>query len=152
MKIADIKIGKKIGLSFTVVLLLLVTVSIIADDVAPVITYEPGTIYYARGDTNIIRNWTATDDYKDSYTIAVDGFVVVDADWNTETIEFDFWGLSEGVHSVVLTVTDLGGNSATSTVQVIVSTPTPVIGILGIGVVAGVLVLAGVFVWFVRYR
>ena len=129
-----------------------VTVSINTDDVSPVITYEPDTVYYARGDVNIVRNWTATDEFKATYTIAVDGFVVVEAEWTDETIEFDFTGLAEGVHSVVLTVTDLGGNTAFSTVEVVVSMPTTVLAMLGVAGVAGGLVIIGVLVWFIRYR
>ncbi len=129
-----------------------VTVTVAADDVAPVITYEPGTVIYARGDRDIVRNWTATDDFKSTYTITVDGIVVVDAAWTEETIEFDFWGLAEGAHLVVLTVTDLGGNTASSTVEVQVGMPTSVIGLIGVGALAGILILVGVIVWFIRYR
>ena len=80
-----------------------VTVTVIADDVVPVITYTPDTVFYPRGEETVIRNWTATDEYKDYYTIEVDGIEEVNAPWNSEVIEFDFAGLDDylfqsGVH------------------------------------------------------
>ncbi|MFW9847192.1 MAG: hypothetical protein ACFFD6_10615, partial [Candidatus Thorarchaeota archaeon] len=94
------------------------TVIVNRDDVDPVITYEPPAITYSQGARIILRNWTATDEFKDTYTISVDDVLIVSEDWDSQTIEFDFSGLNAGVHEVVLTVYDLGGNSATSTVSV----------------------------------
>ena len=59
-----------------------VTVTVNTDNIAPVFTYEPGDVFYARGDSNIIRNWTVTDDYKATYSIAVDGLEVVQAEYH----------------------------------------------------------------------
>jgi hypothetical protein len=129
-----------------------VTVTAKIDDVAPVFSYEPADIYYARGATNIIHNWTVTDDYMANYTITVNGFVIVEEDWTSDTIEFDFSGLAEGSHTVALTVRDLGGNAVTSEVMVHVSTPTATYGIMGVLAVSGVLVLIGVFFWYFKYR
>ncbi|MFX1484595.1 MAG: collagen binding domain-containing protein, partial [Promethearchaeota archaeon] len=100
-----------------------VLVTVLSDDVPPVITYSPGTIYYAQGDSDLTYNWTATDNFKDHYTIDIDGAVIVNATWTTENIEFDFSGLFQGEHEVTLKVYDLGGNMAESTVQVFVSDP-----------------------------
>ena len=129
-----------------------VTVTVKIDNVAPVFTYEPGDVFYARGDRNIIRNWTVNDDYKANYSITVDGVEVVQADWTSDTIEFDFWGLTEGSHVVVLTLTDLGGNTATSTVNVYVSMPTTLLAIIGVLGIAGALVLVGVLIWYIKIR
>ncbi|MFW9849601.1 MAG: hypothetical protein ACFFF4_10680 [Candidatus Thorarchaeota archaeon] len=129
-----------------------VTVTVKADDVAPVFTYEPSDVYYARGDNNIVRNWTVTDDFKSNYTITIDGIVVVQEDWISETIEFDFWGLSEGTHEVILTVTDLGGNTASSTVMVYVSPPLANLLILVTLGITGVLILLGIVIWYFKYR
>jgi hypothetical protein len=128
------------------------SVTVKLDDTVPVFTYEPGDVYYARGDTDIVRNWTVTDDYMATYTITVDGAVVVQDDWTSETIEFDFHGLGEGSHEVVLTVTDLGGNTASSTVMVYVSTPTAILGIIGVLGLAGAFVLIGILLWYFKYR
>ncbi|MGQ4871730.1 MAG: MSCRAMM family protein [Candidatus Thorarchaeota archaeon] len=100
-----------------------VTVTVLGDTTPPVFTYTPPTITYFRGDTNKRYNWTAEDKFKSNYTIEVDGFVVVEADWTEENIWFDFSGLSEGEHVVVLTVRDIAGNEVSSAVRVIVYPP-----------------------------
>ncbi|MBE0526656.1 MAG: hypothetical protein IH631_06910 [Candidatus Thorarchaeota archaeon] len=130
----------------------IVYVTVMLDDVAPVIIYTPSAVSYSQGEIGIIRNWTATDEFMDYYTIIIDGEEVVHADWETETIEFDFAGLIAGSHEVTLTVFDLGGNSAQSTVTVTVS-PAYImayLSILAIGSVAFIALI--VIVWFVRYR
>jgi len=129
-----------------------VTVRVKRDDVAPVISYAPANVYYVRGDLSIVRNWTATDDFKSGYTITVDGFVVLDAPWVSEQISFDFSGLSEGQHWAVLTVKDLGNNIASSAVMVVVTPPLISIVALAVGSVVGAVVIIGLVVWFVKYR
>ncbi|NHJ14748.1 MAG: hypothetical protein EAX95_13795 [Candidatus Thorarchaeota archaeon] len=129
-----------------------VVVTVNRDDVNPIITYSPSTISYPQGAGSVLRNWTATDDFKDRWTITVDGVLVAQGDWISEKIEFDFGGLKEGAHTVILTVYDLGGNSASSSVAVIVGSPILQLALIiaGIGVLAFALVAA--VVWFVRYR
>ncbi len=129
-----------------------VMVTVMQDDIAPLIIYEPPTVYYAQGAGRIVRNWTATDDFMESYTISVDGFVVVEDDWTSESIEFDFSGLAAGIHEVTLAVTDLGGNTATSTVTVEVSISTTSMVILFAAALSGVVILAGVIIWYIKYR
>ena len=129
-----------------------VIVIVNADDTVPLLVYEPGAVTYSQGSVNIIRNWTVTDDFKDNYTIAIDGVEIVSAAWETDNIEFDFSGLSVGVHEVVLTVYDIGGNTLSSTVTVTV-TQAPIVTylyVIGIGSVAFIALIA--IVWFVRYR
>ncbi|MHA1481786.1 MAG: hypothetical protein ACTSQZ_10255, partial [Candidatus Thorarchaeota archaeon] len=129
-----------------------VTVTVISDDVAPVISYEPDTVAYAQGDLNIIRNWTADDEYMDYYTIKVDGIVIVNEVWDSDTINFDFSGLIAGVHSVELTVYDLGGNTDNSVVEVVVSAPTAVIAMfLAIGIAVS-LIVVGLIYWRIRFQ
>ncbi|TFG14596.1 carboxypeptidase regulatory-like domain-containing protein [Candidatus Thorarchaeota archaeon] len=129
-----------------------VTVTVKRDDVAPEIIYSPDTVIYNRGDLNVIRNWTAEDDYKKNYTISVDGFIVEQGEWTSENIEFDFAGLADGVHYVKLTVYDVGGNSASDTVEVIVGPPLVILGIYTIvGVVVVALVIAVVY-WYAKIR
>lgn len=129
-----------------------VTVTVKGDDVSPVISYAPATVYYMRGDAGIVRNWTATDDFKASYNITVDGFVILTSPWGSEQISFDFSGLSEGEHWVILTVVDLGNNTASSAVMVVVSPPVISLVSLAVGSAVGALVIIGVVVWFVKYR
>ncbi|MHA2163038.1 MAG: hypothetical protein ACXABF_11500, partial [Candidatus Thorarchaeota archaeon] len=116
------------------------------------ITFTPPAIYYSQGDENIVRSWSATDDYKSNYTIEVDGFLIVSASWDSDTIEFDFAGLLAGTHNVVLTVTDLGGNTAESTVIVYVSEPTLIRYMLYVGIAAATILGLLVAVWYLRYR
>ena len=130
----------------------LVVVTVKADDIAPVIVFTPDTVTYSQGETNIIRNWTATDDFMDYYTITVDGIEVIHADWVTENIEFDFAGLLVGTYDVVLTVVDLGGNSVQSTVTIIVS-QSPIVTYLIVIAMGSIGVIAFIaIIWFVRYR
>ena len=137
-----------------------VIVTVMQDDIVPVIVFTPDDISYSQGDSNIIRNWTATDDYKDYYTITIATTIgdtintdeVVHADWETENIEFDFAGLLAGTHEVILVVYDLGGNSVQSTVTVHVTQAYLVTYLtwMAVGSV-GIIVLIAV-IWFVRYR
>jgi archaellum component FlaG (FlaF/FlaG flagellin family) len=128
------------------------TVTVNRDDTVPIITYTPPDLAYAQGAGSIVRNWTATDDFKSTYTIAIDGIIYVSEDWESETIEFDFAGLSTGIHEVTLTVHDLGGNSASSTVTVSVGMSDEMyyLAAAAIGVVAVVVIAA--IVWYIRYR
>jgi hypothetical protein len=128
------------------------TVTVNRDDIVPIITYTPPNLAYAQGATNIIRNWTATDDFKSTYRIAIDGIVYVSEDWESETIEFDFAGLAAGVHEVTLTVIDLGGNSASSTVTVSVSISDALYYLTAAAIVAVGVVVIVALVWYIRYR
>ena len=103
-------------------------------------------------DSEIIRNWTATDDFKSTYEITVDGILVVQKAWNTENIEFDFSGLYDGTHTVILTVYDKGGNSASSEVSVFVYPPIIVSALLITGAVVATLVVIAAIVWHIRFR
>ncbi len=129
-----------------------VIVHVLNDDVAPVITYTPPDFEYTQGVAILIRNWTATDDFMATYTITVDNILVVDETWDSETIEFDFAALSVGTHEVVLTVYDVGGNSATSTVIVTVTVSDALTIIMVAGISVAAVILVGIAVWYVRYR
>lgn len=129
-----------------------VLVTVNRDDIAPIIVYSPATIYYAQGDRNLIFSWTATDDFKDYYTIEIDGDLIITEDWTTDNIEFDFSGLLQGTHEVTLKVYDLGGNMAESTVIVQVSVSTVLVYIISAGLIAAGIIAFIVIVWFVRYR
>jgi len=129
-----------------------VVVTVTDDDVVPVIEYAPADFEYSQGLTEVIRNWTVTDDFKATYKIEVDNILVVEASWVSDTIEFDFSALSVGVHEVVLTVYDMGGNSATSTVLVTVTMSEAFTLIVLTGVAVAAVIVIGLLVWFVRYR
>jgi len=122
------------------------------DDIAPTILYAPPDLEYAQGDSVPIRNWTATDDFKDYYTISVDDEIRVNNAWTSDNIEFDFSGLLEGSHTVILRVYDIGGNYAESTVLVIVTQSTVARYIIYGGLVALVAIGLIALVWFIRFR
>ncbi|MHA1613698.1 MAG: hypothetical protein ACTSYJ_02570 [Candidatus Thorarchaeota archaeon] len=137
-----------------------VVVTVMSDDIVPVMVYSPDDIYYSQGDININRNWTASDDYMNYYTIDIATIIgdtitteeVVNAEWETENIEFDFAGLLSGTYDVTLTVYDLGGNSVQSTVRVVVTQAHLVTYLtwIAIGSVAIIALIA--IIWFVRFR
>ncbi len=129
-----------------------ITVTVLRDSVSPVFSFTPSTIYYERGAINLVFNWTVTDEFMDTYTIKVDGFVIEEGDWTEDNIEFDFSGLAEGTHYVTLMVYDLGGNSASSSVAVIVSPPGAVKYGIVVGVILAGLVIAGLVLWYIRNR
>ncbi len=129
-----------------------VTVHVNGDDIVPVIVYAPDDVVYARGDGGLVRTWTVTDDFKSRYTIVVDGFVKIDKDWTSETIDFDFAGLDEGIHWVELTVYDIGGNSASSAVMVTVTPATTVVYLAMAGLAVGAIIVFVFVIWYLRYR
>ncbi len=129
-----------------------VTVTVLADETAPILVFAPDDIYYNQGDTGIIRNWTVTDDFKNYYTIEIDGEMIVTEDWISENIEFDFSGLRMGQYQVKLTAYDICGNSIESIVNVHVSEAVITRYITWISIISvGVIVLIAA-VWFIRYR
>ncbi|MFO7836576.1 MAG: hypothetical protein R6V83_07975 [Candidatus Thorarchaeota archaeon] len=129
-----------------------VTVRVKRDDIAPTVVYTPSEIHYYRGELNVVRNWTVTDEFMSNYSIEIDGFTIESGAWESEIIEFDFGGLSDGVHWVVLVVEDLGGNTVRAPVKVVVSPPLLQTYLLGITAIGGIGVIAGLIIWYVRYR
>ncbi len=129
-----------------------VLVTVQSDTVPPQIIFSPETIYYYQGDLRVIRNWTATDEYKDYYTIEVNGFIVEQGDWTTESVEFDFSGLAQGEHWVVLTVYDIGGNSASAAVKVVVSPPALFIVMTLFGGIIALAIVIYFVLWYLRRR
>ena len=129
-----------------------VRVTVLRDDVVPLILYQPPDLVYAQGDSVPIKNWTATDEFRNYYTISVDDEIRVNNAWTSDIIEFDFSGLLEGSHSVILKVYDLGGNYAESTVLVVVTQSTVARYLIYGGLVAIVAIGVIALVWFVRFR
>ncbi|MFW9927516.1 MAG: hypothetical protein ACFFDM_12255 [Candidatus Thorarchaeota archaeon] len=129
-----------------------VLVTVNRDDITPLIVTSPADIFYSQGARNIIFSWTATDDFKDYYTIEIDGEIVENEDWTSNTIEFDFSGLIQGEHEVTLKVYDLGGNMAESTVLVHVSAPVVMTYLMAAGLISLGAVVVIALIWFIRYR
>ncbi len=127
-----------------------VYVTVLPDTTPPEIVYAPGTVFYNKGDRSVIRNWTVVEQFKSRYTIAVDGLTVVDTEWTSETISFDFSGLAEGQHIVRFTVYDKSGNSVESNVTVIVGPPFAVISGATVTAIVAVCIVI-FFVWRMRF-
>ncbi len=93
----------------------------VADTVAPTIV-GPDDFSYTVGQTGRLISWIPDDLGPATYSLTLDGVVVMSGDWNStaENITYTADGLDVGAHTFVLTVTDIGGNSATDTVVVTV--------------------------------
>ncbi|MGQ4915265.1 MAG: hypothetical protein ACP6IU_11075 [Candidatus Asgardarchaeia archaeon] len=89
---------------------------------APVFIYEPSSPYtMTEGSTGNVLNWTATDRFPANYEIYVDGSLVASGNWNSGVeITYNIDHLTEGNYTVRIVVYDQVGNSAESTVNVIV--------------------------------
>jgi hypothetical protein len=129
-----------------------VLVTVLRDNIAPTILYSPSDMVYAQGDLVPVKNWTATDDFKDYYTISVDGEIRINQTWATDNIGFDFSGFIEGSHTVTLTVYDIGGNYAESTIAVIVTQSTISRYMIYTALIAVSAIAIVALIWFVRYR
>ncbi|MBD3407147.1 MAG: hypothetical protein GF411_13595 [Candidatus Lokiarchaeota archaeon] len=129
-----------------------VTVTVLQDTTIPVLVYTPETVSYALGEDDVIRNWTVTDDFKDYYEIYVDTILIETNDWTSDRIEFDFAGMAQGNHTVRLSVYDLGGNSLTVYVDVIVTEPVGTQFLLAFGALGIVCVVAVVLLTYWKQR
>ncbi|RMG19614.1 MAG: hypothetical protein D6732_29635 [Methanobacteriota archaeon] len=85
------------------------------DDIAPSVS-DPSDIVANATDAPTIV-WDVNDDYPDQYTVLVNGSEVQSGSWTSGQIVYSVLQTS-GTYEVVLTITDKGGNSATSTVLV----------------------------------
>ncbi|NHJ14480.1 MAG: hypothetical protein EAX95_12445 [Candidatus Thorarchaeota archaeon] len=121
----------------------------IDDTIAPTIT-SPTDFTYDLGSTGHSINWTASDLGPASYSISLDGTVIRTGVWNAsgEVIVVNCDGLALGPHTYTITVTDIGGNSVSDSVTVVVTTievpidPTVLLIIVGSAAGAVVLILA----------
>ncbi len=92
----------------------------VVDGTAPTIS-SPSDIEYEEGDTGNQISWTATDLHPVSYEIFINGSSIGSYDWTVDTIIVSVDGLAVGTHLVTLTVTDIGGNTASNSILVIVT-------------------------------
>ncbi len=78
------------------------------------------------GLTDVFLRWSPSDAHPESYVVYRNGAVVKVGIWNTtsETISIHLDGLSVGEYNFTIVVTDIGGNVASDTVIVSVTTPT----------------------------
>jgi hypothetical protein len=125
-----------------------VTVTVAADENDPTVN-SPEDLSYTAGQEGNTITWDVSDEHPVSYEITRDGVVVASGDWTSSmtSISIDVDGLEAGTYEFVLTVTDIGGNTASDTVVVTVAADMTMI-YLGIGV--GVIVILGIVVCMKR--
>jgi hypothetical protein len=125
-----------------------VTVTVAADTTDPT-TNSPEDLTYTVGQEGNKITWTVSDDHPASYEITRDGVVVADGDWTSDmtTISINVDGLDPGIYEFVLTITDIGGNTASDTVVVNVAAD---MTLIYIGVGAGVVVILIIIVLMKR--
>ncbi|MHA1929846.1 MAG: DUF2341 domain-containing protein [Candidatus Thorarchaeota archaeon] len=94
---------------------------------------SPADINVNEGETGNAIEWNVTDLHPVSYEIFRDAILVKSGMWNSsaETISIDLEGLPIGTYIYVITVTDIGDNTDTDQVLVVVSDGTlPILGSL----------------------
>ena len=79
------------------------------DETPPQIN-SPADITIPVGATGQYLNWTATDDYQDTYTVARDDIVIDNGTWLDSEIIVTLDGLPEGIYNYTLTVIDWSDN------------------------------------------
>ena len=92
-------------------------------DGTPPIVDNPADVSYDEESTGYSISWTPSDLHPVSYIIYKDAVPVKSGSWNSsaESITISVDGLTVGSYSYILEVTDIGSNTATDTVVVIVS-------------------------------
>ncbi|MHA2276092.1 MAG: hypothetical protein ACXAC2_10010, partial [Candidatus Kariarchaeaceae archaeon] len=80
---------------------------------------NPTNVLYAFGTTGNMINWTATDNYPDTYVIYQNGSQVDTGSWSSGVeISYNIDGHIQGDYNYTIIVTDLSGNSIVNTVFV----------------------------------
>lgn len=131
------------------------SVFIYVDDDVPQFTSEPENASITT-EEEILLNWTAIDTYPDNYTIYVDGNEVDSGAWiNGMLIQYAFSSSEAGTHNITVVVTDKVGNTAISTVFVVVTEVQPSLlpdlTTLGLGIGIIILIAIGVL-YYLRKR
>ena len=94
----------------------------VVDDIAPTVSDPSDIVSNATDNPSII--WDVSDAYPDEYSISVNGTVVQSGSWTNGQIKY-VMTQSSGIYEVVLTLTDQGGNTASSTVLVTILNDLP---------------------------
>jgi len=88
-------------------------------DTTPPTIDNPVDVFYSQYTYGHEIIWTATDENPDVYSVTRDGGTINTGVWSSGTsisVNIDQWGL--GIYTVVITVFDVAGNSASDTVTV----------------------------------
>lgn len=113
-----------------------VLVKVINDNVSPTIQ-QPDNVTYVEGTTGNYITWNPSDEYPGSYEVMFNGTAIAEGSWGGSYIVTNVDGLAPGTYEYTLTVYDMSGNSATSSVNV---TVTPLIPAIPAGEIDWVLI------------
>ncbi len=136
-----------------------VLVKVINDNVSPTIQ-QPDNITYVEGTTGNYITWKPNDEYPGSYEVMFNGTAIAEGSWGGSYIVTNVDGLAPGTYEYTLTVYDMSGNSATSSVNVTVTPLIPTIPAGGIdwvliaivAAVAGGVVVVVALVYYLRKK
>jgi parallel beta-helix repeat protein len=120
----------------------------VVDTMSPVVV-GPEDFSFTLGATGFTINWTLNDAGPVSYSITVDSSLNESGTWTTDgqviSFDIDALDLDVGTHIIVITVMDIGGNTASDSVMVTVTQPpsdmTPLLLVLGAGGVVVVVIV-----------
>ena len=88
------------------------------DDTPPTVSHESDTTLFVNSPNQMIT-WSVYDLHPVSYSVTADGNNFTSGTWDVQTqIAVDFQTLSLGLHEIVFTVKDIGGNTASDTVMI----------------------------------
>ncbi|MFW9806565.1 MAG: PKD domain-containing protein [Candidatus Thorarchaeota archaeon] len=99
----------------------------VPDEIPPIID-SPDDIEYEVSNLGHNIVWTPSDDNPSQFIIKVNGIVILSGGWNGQPVVINVDYLSPGTYEYTLTVIDIGGNSVSDIVMVIVTgeiTPEP---------------------------
>ncbi len=99
-------------------------VRVVVTDGTPPVLNSPADIQYEQLATGNRITWTPTDINPVSYSIIRNGVMVSSAGWNGSSVFILVDWLIPGTYNFTITVTDIGGHTASDTVMVIVTAPT----------------------------
>jgi hypothetical protein len=97
-----------------------VDVSVSVLDTDPPTIDSPSDMTIEEGESACVT-WTPSDTYPSTYEVHDNGALVDSGDWDGSPIECQLGTFQSGTHVLVITVYDLGGNSITDEVEVIVT-------------------------------
>ncbi|RMG28551.1 MAG: hypothetical protein D6732_18575 [Methanobacteriota archaeon] len=95
---------------------------LIIDTTPPTFVNEPNPYRYFLGDTGNTLTWVIDEKFPGIFVVKKNGTDYLDGTWNN-TLTIDIDGLPLGVHLFELTVFDTSGNSAVSSVMIVVKDP-----------------------------
>ena len=102
------------------------TLYVIQDNNVPTID-SPSDVPYTLGQTGNTITWNPSDSNPDWYNVTLNAGLYDEDVWDGSSITIDLDGFAQGTYTFVCYVYDLDGNSASDSVDVIVSTDPPII-------------------------